>query len=434
MIMKAIIFILGVMYITNSNAQKFDCPSKMTEYQELFKAKKIAESFDTWTAVSKNCPKENEAVYTDGIEIIQYKIDNAASAEEKEKLVRDVLKLYDQYNKYFPLTTTDFEVNKAMTLVANKIDAKEEIFTLLDRGFTKASNKVTDANAIYTYFSMYCEKFNNGDKSITSNSVLEKYTLVNSLLNQLQAAKPDSNESEQAKQNSDYKTAQTAINKLIKDLATCENLEAFYTKNYTDNQENGDWITSALLSLSGKCSAKPIFNTLAEKLYAMKVTAQSANFMALANLQQRKFPEAIKFYNESAELQTNSIEKAKIYYTLATGLLANDLPKSKEYLKKALSSDPKMGKAYLFLAQLYSNSANDCGKTDFEKKAVYYLAIQTAQKAGVAEPRLKPTADKAAKDYEAKSLTADEISKAKMNGKLVTIGCWINETITFPAK
>ena len=424
----------GVMFITNSNAQKFDCPSKMTEYQDLFKAKKIAESFDTWTAVSKNCPKENEAVYKDGIEIIQYKIDNAASTEEKEKLVRDVLKLYDQYNKYFPLTTQDFEVNKAMTLVANKIDAKEEIFTLLDRGFTKASNKVTAANAIYTYFSMYCEKFNNGDKSITSNSVIEKYTLVNSLLNQLQAAKPDSNDREQAKQNSDYKTAQTAINRLIKDLATCENLDVFYTKNYTDNQENGDWITSALLSLSGKCSAKPIFNTLAEKLYAMKVTAQSANFIALANLQQRKFTEAIKFYNESAELQTNPIEKAKIYYTLATGLLATDLPKSKEYLKKALSSDPKMGKAYLFLAQLYSNSANDCGKTDFEKKAVYYLAIQTAQKAGVAEPRLKPTADKAAKDYEAKSLTADEISKAKMNGKLVTIGCWINETITFPAK
>lgn len=432
--MKAIIFILGVMFITNSNAQKFDCPTKITEYQELFKAKKITESFDTWTTVSKNCPKENEAVYTDGIEIIQYKIDNAGSAEEKEKLVRDVLKLYDQYNKYFPLTTQDFEVNKAMTLVDNKIDAKEEIFSLLDRGFNKASNKVTAANAIYTYFSMYCEKFNNGDKSITSNSVLEKYTLVNSLLNQLQAAKPDSNDSEDARQNIDYKSAQTAINKLIKDLATCENLDAFYSKNYTDNQENGDWITSALLSLSGKCIAKPIFNTLAEKLYAMKVTTQSANFMALAKLQQRKFPEAIKFYNESAELQTNPTEKAKIYYTLATGLLANDLPKSKEYLKKALSSDPKMGKAYLFLAQLYSNSANDCGKTDFEKKAVYYLAIQTAQKAGVAEPRLKPTADKAAKDYEAKSLTADEISKAKMNGKLVTIGCWINETITFPSK
>ena len=59
--MKAFIFILGVLFITNSNAQKFDCPTKMTEYQALFKAKKIAESYDTWTAVSKNCPKENEA-------------------------------------------------------------------------------------------------------------------------------------------------------------------------------------------------------------------------------------------------------------------------------------------------------------------------------------------------------------------------------------
>jgi len=432
--MKAYILLLSFLFFTNSNAQKFDCATKINEYQELFKEKKIAESFDIWTTVSKNCPKENEAVYTDGIQILQYKIDNAVTAVEKEKLVRDVLKLYDQYNKNFPLSIPDFEVYKAMSLLENKIDAKQEIYTLLDNGFTKASKNVTNVKAIYTYFSMYCEMFNNGDKKITANAVLEKYTLVNSLLNQLLILKPDSNDSEQAKQNRDYKTAKAAIDSLIKDLATCENLEAFYTKDFASNQENADWITSALLSLSVKCSAKPIFNNLAEKLYSIKVTAQSANFMAIANLKQKKFPQAIKFYNESAEIQSNPIEKAKIYYTLATGLLANDSSKSKEYLNKALTSDPKMGKAYLFLAQLYSNSVNDCGKTDFEKKAVYYLAIQTAQKAGVAEPRLKPTADKVAKDFESKSLSADEISKAKMNGKSLTIGCWINETITFPVK
>lgn len=432
--MKAIIFILGILFFTNSNAQNFDCTSKTKEYQELFKAKKIAESFDVWSEVRKSCPKENEVVYTDGIQILQYIIDNATSAEEKEKLVRDVLKLYDQFNKNFPLTAPDFEVNKAMALVNNKIDTKEEIFNLLDSGFAKASKNVTDANAIYTYFSLYCEKFNSGDKKITANDVLEKYTLVNSLLNQLQAPKPDSNDSEQAKKNSNYKTAQSAIAKLIKDLATCENLEAFYTKNYAENQENVEWITTALINLSGKCSTKSIFISLAEKLYSIKVSSQSANFMALANLKQRKFSEAITFYNESAELQTNPLEKAKIYYTLATSLLTNDLPKSKEYLNKALTADPKMGKAYLFLAQLYGNSAKDCGKTDFEKKAVYYLAIQTAQKAGISEPRLKPTSDKMAKDFEAKSLTTGEISKAKMNGKSINVGCWINETITFPAK
>lgn len=423
--MKAIIFILGILFVTNSNAQKFDCTSKTAAYQELIKAGKTAESFDTWSEVRKNCPSGNEAIYTDGIQILQFKIDNAASPEEKEKLVRDVLKLYDQYNKNFPSSIPDFEVYKGMALVNNKIEAKEEIFTLLDNGFTKASKNVTDPKAIYTYFDMYSGKFKAGDKKITSNSVLEKYSIVNALLTQLQNTYPE---------NKNYKTAQHAIDNLIKDLATCDNLADFYTKNLEANKENTDWLTSALVSLSGKCSAKPIFLTLAEKLYSIKATSQSANFMGLGNLKQRKFAEATKFYNESAELESNPLEKAKIYYMLGTGLFANDLPKAKEYLNKALVSDPKMGKAYIFLSQLYANSAKDCGKTDFERKAVAYLAVQTVKKAGVVEPHLKPTADKMAQDLSAQSLTSAEISSAKMNGKSITIGCWINETVTFPAK
>ena len=50
--MKAIIFILGILFITNSNAQKFDCTSKTAVYQELLKAGKTAESFDTWSPLT----------------------------------------------------------------------------------------------------------------------------------------------------------------------------------------------------------------------------------------------------------------------------------------------------------------------------------------------------------------------------------------------
>ncbi|WP_264520450.1 tetratricopeptide repeat protein [Flavobacterium sp. N1994] len=424
--MKAIIFMIGILFISSANAQKFDCSSKIAAYQELYQAKKIAESFDIWNEVKKNCPKENEGIYKDGIQILQYKIDNAKADEEKEKLVRDLLKLYDQYNKNFPLATPSFQADKAMALVNNKIEAKEEIFNLLDTAFLSASKNITDANTIFTYFSMYCERFTNGDKKITSNLVLEKFTQATSMLNELTISNP-------TKAN-EYKTALKGVNALAKDLATCENLDAFYTKNYASNQDNTDWLTTALINLSEKCSAKPIFTTLTEKLYSIKVTAQSANFMALSNLKQRKFTEAIKFYNESAELQTNPIEKAKIYYNLATGLLANDNSKSKEYLNKALALDPKMGKAYLFLAQLYANSTDECGRTEFEKKSVYYLAAETVKKAGVAEPRLKPTSDKMSSDFAKKSVTQDDIKNAKMAGKSLNIGCWINETVTFPSK
>ncbi len=422
--MKAIIFILGILFITNSNAQKFDCPSKINAYQELLKEKKYSESFDIWTDVRKNCPKEDEAVYTDGIQLLDYKI-AIAPQEGKEKAVRDLMKLYDQYNKNYPSATADFEVQKALLLINNKIDSKEEIFSLLDSGFAKASQKVTDANAIFTYFNLYTEKFAAGDKKITANSVLDKYTFVTSLLTQLKSS---------TEKNGDYQTAQRAIDSLIKDISTCENLSDFYTKNFENNKDNADWITSALISLSGKCAAKPIFLTLAEKLYSIKATAKSASFLALANTNQRKFTEAIQLYTESADLQTNPTEKAKTYYMLATGLLANDLPKSKELLNKALAADPTMGRAYLYLAQMYAANAKDCGKTDFEKKATYYLAIQTVQKAGVAEPKLKPTSDKMASDYASKSLSPSDIANAKMNGKSITLSCWINETISFPSK
>jgi len=422
--MKAIIFILGLLFITNGNAQqKFDCTSKTKDYQELLKAGKISESFDGWDEVKKNCPKE-ETVYTDGIQILQYKTETA-KPEEKEKQARELMKLYDQYNKYFPKSVPDFEVKKAIVLIDNRIEAKDEIFSLLDNGFTKASESVTDVKAIYTYFTEYCQRFSAGDKKITANSVLEKYTSLSTLLTRLKSANPN---------NKGYKATQNAIDKQIKDIATCDSLAEFYTKNFEANKDNSDWIISALVSLSGKCGSKPIFLTLAEKVYSMKVTEQSASFMALASVKQRKFPEAIKYYNESAELQTNPSEKAKTYYTLATGLLAGDFSQSKDYLNKAIAADPKMGKAYLYLAQLYVNGSKDCGQSDFEKKAVFNLAIQTAQKAVVAEERLQPTAGKLIENFRPKALSPSEISKAKMNGKSVTIGCWINETITFPAQ
>ncbi len=93
-----------------------------------------------------------------------------------------------------------------------------------------------------------------------------------------------------------------------------------------------------------------------------------------------------------------------------------------------------MGRAYLFLSEMYANSADECGTTETQKKTVYYLAIETLKKALAAEPRLKPTVDKMSSDYASKALSAADMSKEKLNGKSVTIGCWINETVTFPEK
>ena len=424
--MKALFFTLTLMTFSLSHSQKYDCASKTREYQEFLKTQDFNGSYQTWLEVSKKCPKESEIIYTDGLSILQYKIDNAANPEDKEKLVRNLLSLYDQFYKNFPKSVPDYEVKKAMALYNNHIEAESEILSLLESGFSKAGSEVKDANAIFTYFRLCHEKYKAGDAQYNANATLDRYALVNALLTNLQSsASANSN---------DYKTAQRAIDAMSKDLATCDNLEAYFEKNYSANIDSVAWLTAALTNMTNKCGAKPVFFKMAERVYSLQVSSQSAYFMAIATLKQKKFEESIKFYNQAAELETDNVKKAEIYYSLGTGLLANDLTKSKEALNKALLADPNIGRVYLFLAQQYANNANKCGKTAFEKKAIYTLAAQTVRKAVAIEPKLKATVDKMAAEFDAKGVTSTDIAKEKMKGKTLTLGCLINETITFPAK
>ena len=109
--MKALLFTFTLMTFSLSHSQKYDCASKTREYQEFLKTQDFNGSYQIWLEVSKKCPKESEAIYTDGLSILQYKIDNAANLEDKEKLVRNLLSLYDQFYRNFPKSIPDYEVN-----------------------------------------------------------------------------------------------------------------------------------------------------------------------------------------------------------------------------------------------------------------------------------------------------------------------------------
>lgn len=426
--MRTILLFFVVLFFANGNAQKYDCASKIKKYQDLFLVKKVPESYTVWQEVVKNCAKEDETVYKDGLEILQYLADNATSPAEKEKLVREAMLVYEFYQAYFPKNTADFEVRQAMLLYDNGFKSKEnleEILGLLECGFGKTPEKQANANAVYIYFSLNYNKYKTGDPKITSEVILDKYTTACSLL---LTENPNAVKAEESK------TALRAIQFMAKDITDCPNLSDYYTKKYDANKENLTWVFTATTLLSKNCSDKPIFITLAEKLYTLEITAQTANYMALSKVKQRNYPEAIQYYDKAAALELDPLEKAKIYYTVATNLTAENKAESKLYITKTLTADPKMGKAYLYLAQQYAGSAEECGKTVFEKKAVWYLAKETALKAGSAEPRLQQTSENLANEYSSKAATKTEIKKAKMKGKSITIGCWINETITFPSK
>ena len=95
--MKAFFVIICCIFFIPCAAQSFDCKQKIAEYQSLFQANKANEAYEVWSEVRKKCQREYERIYDDGVIIIQGKIKVTKSLVEKERLVREILKFYDDY-------------------------------------------------------------------------------------------------------------------------------------------------------------------------------------------------------------------------------------------------------------------------------------------------------------------------------------------------
>lgn len=424
--MKALFSFVGVLLVFQLQAQKIDCSLKVKEYQSFIHESKWNEAYNSWNVVRNNCPKENENLYTEGLQILNFKIDNESNPEAKELAVRDALKLYDQYAINYPLAIPNYQAIKAMLLVSNKMGTPEEIFSLLDSCWIKNTTTISDALTIYTYFNLYYQKYNTDSKIVNADMLLDKYMHIIVTLNTLEITNPA--------QINEYEAAERNCHNLIKELLTCDYLSAYFEKNFGAQKENAVWLSSALSTFTVKCGGLPMYYAISEANYKAKKTSKSAYYFGVACTKIRKFEEAIQYFIEAEELETNPAEKAKLDYSLATGLLSSDKSKAKALVIKAASLDPKMGKAYIYLAELYANSAEECSTSDLEKKTIYYLAAETLKKAVAMEPRLKITAEKMAEKYSSKILTDKDIVSQKLNGKTVKIGCWINDSVTFPAK
>jgi len=82
---------------------------------------------------------------------------------------------------------------------------------------------------------------------------------------------------------------------------------------------------------------------------------------------------------------------------------------------------------------MYARSAKNCGDTNFNKRAVYWLAAQEAQKASRVDPTLSKIAAQTATSYRAKAPSKSEIFSQSATGKTIKIGCWIGASVTVPS-
>jgi hypothetical protein len=97
-----------------------------------------------------------------------------------------------------------------------------------------------------------------------------------------------------------------------------------------------------------------------------------------------------------------------------------------------LNYQPSMGSTYLLIANLYASSANNCGNSQFEKRAVYWLAAEQARKAASVDAGVKRIAERTAVSYEGRAPSKTDIFTDGSQGKRVTFSCWIRRSVRVP--
>ncbi|WP_417867114.1 hypothetical protein [Xanthomarina gelatinilytica] len=447
------VLFIGLNYVS---AQDEDS-STLSIMSEYAKAKNYDAAYKPFMELRKRNPNYSRAIYVYGEDILEDKIEKSSGAEQAT-YINDLIKLWEERGTHFASKTPKGEYGaKACQLmydyreVLNKTD--EDLYACFDAAYKADPETFTNPKSLYTYFSLMVDLFDAGKKSAGElftkyDEVVEKVDSevanysesLNVLIEKEDAGTALTSKEERYKKSYEsylnaYDQISSSINSKLGSRANCENLVPLYTKDFEANKDNAVWLQRAAGNMSAKeCTDDPLFFKLVNAYHNLSPSANSAYYLGILKDKEGKTSEAIKFYEQALSLESDSFKKAKLYEKIGDKLKARgDFGSARAYFRNALKFNPSNGRPHLKIADMYNRSANNCGDTNFNKRAVFWLAADEAEKAGRVDPTLKSAAAQTAANYRAKAPQKSEIFSEGNAGQKINIGCWIGASVTVPS-
>lgn len=436
-----------------------DCRENLSIFAESAKIKNYKAAYEPWMSVRTNCPKYSLATFQYGELILKDFIKNSSGEQEKKNYLDDLLKLYDEWAANFPIRKGVNQIgkiysSKGQAMIDNNFENKLKIYQTFEYAYNNDINSFSNPKSLAYYFQTAYDLYKMGNSEVPLEVLFNKYEELTERFESLRIdiaknidiilKKEESGVALSSKEERNkriYDTNSNAvgaylqlIDQRIAKEATCDILIPLYSKSFEANKDNSLWIKRAAGRLDGKeCSDDPLFVTLVEQLHSLEPSADSAYYLGILNDKSGNSDQALKYYQESVTLESDNYKKANILYRIAVKFKnSGRKTSSRNYAERALSFQPSMGKAYILIANLYASSANACGDSQFNKRAVYWLAAQTAQKAGRVDASIRKIANRTAASYNGRAPSKTDIFTEGNQGQTVRFSCWIGRSVKVP--
>jgi len=441
-------FVLALGSTMNAQAPD-DCHITASLFIEPAKTKNYEGALPHYEKVVKECPKFSMATYQYAVKMFEHFIKKG----DKGKIA-DLEKAYNYRMQYYPSKTKTGDVMSKIAQVKydHGIGTAMQQFSDFDAAFKKDEENFKSPKSLYTYFSLAVDLHDAGQKDVQDVFNLYDITIAKIEKEESQLAakltqlldKQDSGAQLTSKESKRLKAYETnlgaygkvkgSVNGKLGILADCPNLIPLYEKDFESKKEDVNWLRRAAGRLNDKDCDTDLFFRLVQQLHNLEPSAKSAFYLGRLAEKDGNPTTALEYYNQSAELETNPSDKAKVYYTIAENFRKKgSYGQARSYYRKALAEKPSMGICYLKIAGMYAKSSNSCGSNVFEKRAINWLAADLAAKAARVDGSIASTARATASSYRQRAPSKSDIFESGMQGKTVSFGCWVGGSVRVPS-
>ena len=444
-ILLANLFLFLGLQVVNAQATQQECTIKYNLFKGDYQSKKYDDAFPNWIYLMDNCQKLSINIYKLGDKLAQVRFKNTENKVEAAALVKRV---YQQRLENFP-TKDPAKVHSdyATFLVKNKLASDDEVFEILELAYSIDPNRMSVKN-IYRYFQGITDanKDTNPQKVFdTYDDVLESvgeklvdYAKKLKVLNDKVEAGQELDKKEKRRlraytiNSKALGQVESGLDNIIIALSTCDRLIPLYERDFEINKTNAKWLKRAVSRMFNKeCTDDPLFEKLAIAYAEASPSADAYSFVAGVLAKKGDVSGAEEMRMKAFELETDLFKKANFKLKFAqSAKKRGQKSKARQLAREAISLNPNMGRAYLFIASLYATSVNSCGTNEFEKRMTYVAAYNKAVKASKVDPSMSSVARKFIRNYKANFPSKKVIfTEGVKEGDTFKVKCWINESV-----
>jgi len=404
------------------------CKRNYSIYKGFFDNQEYEDAYPAWKETLKECPTFSRNIYSHGVKMVKYFIENESDIVQREGLIDTLMILYDLRIKYFGNNQKYPEGyilgEKGVDLLKYRKDDIENGYEILSKAIKLWGNN-SKPHVIITFMNVNSHMSKMG--LLEAEEVIKNYTTCMEI---------SEHNLEKKQGDKGYTMAKSETEKYFTNsgAADCEALIELFEPKYNENPDDLDLlrkINSYLIR--NKCTDSDLFMKVNESLYKTEPSAKIAHSIAQRFMIKENHIKALEYLENAINLVIDDLDKAEYFYEMAQVLYLYkaDYKKARDLAKKSIELKPEWGLPYMLIGKIYISAYKNFGENDFDKSTVFWVAVDYFKKAKSVDPTVSEEASKLIKMYSEYFPISDDIFYRVLNfGDPYTVKGWINERTT----